>query len=298
MCCGWLGLRDPRIDTFGLFMYDLGDMDGEEPNPATKDLIRTPRALRNEDFLGDVIVQRAKQKRKFKLVLKKKIFLPQHNGRGSDLFFERLVYLQGEDDVIIQGMVDVDTEEKAIALAGISMAVAFGEAMGYSSDDLVEANVQNFVVPKFRSKRPATEWASFVYELREQLVKADSGDLQDQFLQIVQSSPTYGMHWFYVYKIDSSSLSDKLKSAPLELLLGFNADGLNVYDRSQNMLSSYPYADIQNWNGTSAQFNMTLTEAGKQFEFSVVTGQALDMAGLILDYIKIMMTEQDPTSAQ
>ena len=240
MCCGWLGLKDPRVDSFGLFVYDLGPMEGADKTDALSGLVRSPRPLRAEEFLGDVVVQRAKQKRKFKFVLKKKIFLPQHNSRGTDPFYERLVFLQAEDDTIIQGVIDVDSEEKAIALAGMSMAIAFGEAMGYTSDDLVEANCQNFIVPKFRgmfnficlipcnplyanghyklrpsvtaAKRTPTDWASFIFELREQLVKSDPQDLQDQFLQIVQTSPTYGVHWFYVYfnpanKVRGSSMS-------------------------------------------------------------------------------------------
>jgi myosin-7 len=109
MCSGWLDLKDSRVDSLGMFVYDLGEtddaatMDDSYKNAPYRDLIRTPRPLRNDDFMGDIIVQRARQRRKFKFVIKKKIFLPQHNGRGSDPFYERLVYLQAEDETIIQG---------------------------------------------------------------------------------------------------------------------------------------------------------------------------------------------------
>jgi hypothetical protein len=44
--------------------------------------------------MGDVIVQKARQKREFKFVFKRKIFLPSHNVPSEDNMFSRLVYLQ------------------------------------------------------------------------------------------------------------------------------------------------------------------------------------------------------------
>jgi hypothetical protein len=44
--------------------------------------------------MGDVIVQKARQKRDFKFVFKRKIFLPSHNEPSEDNMFARLVYLQ------------------------------------------------------------------------------------------------------------------------------------------------------------------------------------------------------------
>ena len=63
MCSGWLDLKDPRVDSLGMFVYDLGEtddastMDESYKNAAYRDLPRTPRPLRNDDFMGDIIVQ-------------------------------------------------------------------------------------------------------------------------------------------------------------------------------------------------------------------------------------------------
>ncbi len=63
MCSGWLDLKDPRVDTLGMFVYDLGEsedaatMDESYRLAPYRDLIRTPRPLRNDDFMGDIIVQ-------------------------------------------------------------------------------------------------------------------------------------------------------------------------------------------------------------------------------------------------
>jgi hypothetical protein len=111
ICSGWLQLKDPRSDTMGIFVYDVeGEpedapaRDGPDPYAAAPyaDLPRTPRPLRNDDFMGDVIVQKARQKRNFKFVLKKKIFLHEHQDRSEDPMYARLIYLQGEDEVLAQ----------------------------------------------------------------------------------------------------------------------------------------------------------------------------------------------------
>ena len=65
ICSGWLDLRDSRAYTMGLFVYDMGEI-AESTSAADKDktptifadLVRTPRPLRNEDCMGDVIVQK------------------------------------------------------------------------------------------------------------------------------------------------------------------------------------------------------------------------------------------------
>ena len=65
------------------------------------DLERTPRPLRNEDYMGDVIVQKARQKRDFKFVFKRKIFLPSHNTPSEDNMFSRLVRPPGQCHAVI-----------------------------------------------------------------------------------------------------------------------------------------------------------------------------------------------------
>ena len=52
--------------------------------------------------MGDVTVVKARQQRKFHFVLKKKIFLPKDTYAGDDSKWERLTYIQAEDEVIMQ----------------------------------------------------------------------------------------------------------------------------------------------------------------------------------------------------
>ena len=304
MCIGWLDLKDPRANTLGIFVYDLGEsedintLDETYKNAPYRDLVRTPRPLRNEDFMGDIIVQKARQRRKFKFVLKKKIFLPQHNERGSDPVYERLVYLQAEEETIIQGNIDIEDVERVVALASISLAVAFGEEMPNSQAELVKANVVDYIVPAWRDLKTKNEWATLVLANRDALIQADPEDLQDQFLQIVQESPLYGTHWFNVHKVDhpsSISVPKAIMNLPRDIVLAYNADGMHVYSTNRVNLISFPYADIYRWGGSSSQFSLIMADEtlADSFEFVVITGQAADMAAIILDHIRAIMAEQE-----
>jgi hypothetical protein len=247
--------------------------------------------------MGDVIVQKARQRRKLKFVLKKKIYLPNHYACGDDPFYERMVYLQAEDEVIIQGNIDIEKESEVIALAAISMAVAFGEDMGATVPDLVDAGVVDFIAPAWRKRKVPEEWATALLSHRDDLVTLDAEQLQEQFLQIVQQSPQYGTHWFYVYKVEStvnSQIPATIAQLPRSIILAFNCEGLHIYDTNRKYILNYAYADIFRWGGSSGQFSLILSDEtiGDSFEFVVITAQAADMAAIILDHIRAIMAEQ------
>jgi hypothetical protein len=106
LCFRWLQLKDSRSYTMGMFVYDVEADPEDGPDPygaaAYADLPRTPRPLRDDEFMGDVIVQKALQNRSFQFVLKKKIFLHEHQDRSDDPVYARLIYLQAKDEVLAQ----------------------------------------------------------------------------------------------------------------------------------------------------------------------------------------------------
>lgn len=304
MCSGWLDLKDPRVNTLGLFVYDLGEVEdprgGDNPfaNAPYSDLIRTPRPLRNEDFMGDIIVQKARQKRNFKFVLKKKIFLTTHEGRGDDPFYERMVYLQAEDEVIIQGNIDLSDEGEVAALGAISMAVAFHDEMGTTVQEIVDTPVLDFIAPAWRERKSPEDWAKLILDHRDAAVGNDPEELQEQFLEVVRKSPQYGTHWFYVHKVEppqNAVVPEAVRYLPRDIILGFNTEGLQMYDFNREFLISFPFADIYRWGGSSSQFSLIMADEGiaDSFEFVVTTSQAADMAAVILDHIRAIMAEQE-----
>jgi myosin heavy subunit len=302
ICSGWLDLKDHRANTMGIFVYDLGeigDSNSKEADPYAnapyKDLIRTPRPLRNEDFMGDVIVQKARQRRKFKFVIKKKIFVPQHYARGDDSYYERLVYLQAEDETIIQGNIPIDDVDTVTELASMSMTVAFGEDMPDSVDGLLNEGMLDFFPPAWREEKSPEEWAAAMLANRDRMVGMDTENLQAEFVSIVQENPLYGTHWFYVHKVVNTP-TDKtpriVKELPWDILLGFNSEGMHMYTFDRVLIHSFAFGEIYRWGGSSSQFSLIIwdSEIKESFELIVTTAQAADMAAIILDHIRTIMS--------
>ena len=297
MSCQVLLLQDKRINTLGIFVYDMGpihkDKDLDEAQPYAG-LARTPRPLSNDSFLGDVTVQKARQKRKYKFVIKQKIFLKKLYMRGNDANFERLCYLQGEDEAIVGDNLKIEQADHMAYLSAISLLINMGE-LGNSHAELMDADMPSFIAESWLSAMSEEEWSTKILEQ----VNANGGelrsksmeDLQDVFLKTIQSSPLYGSHFFNVRQV-----KNKVQQWPAELRLGFSQVGLTVYDMDKNDLAVFPFADIHRWGGSSTQFSLVLS--GKdigvdgQFEFVVLSSQAADMAAIILDMIRAIMSSK------
>ncbi len=79
------------------------------PNPTadantpegTHGLMKTPRPLPSDSFMGDVVTLKVRQNQAFKFVFKRKIYLKHMDDATDDLMFERLVYLQVRDEGLV-----------------------------------------------------------------------------------------------------------------------------------------------------------------------------------------------------
>ena len=291
LCGNWLSLTDPRINTLGIFVYDEGPIDASiSENAPYSDLERTPRPLRNDDYMGDVIVLKARQKRNFKFVLKKKLFLPNDNARGEDEKYERLVYIQGEDDVFSTGNVTIPDIETMANLSCISMSVAWGEELGNDYETLESQQLMSFVGPAWRDQLGPEEWAEKILSYTSSCVGNSSSDLEDMFLRCIEMCPNYGVHWFHVKLLGTPG--GKCRSLPKYLYYGFSHVGLTIYDLAKKPLQVFTYAEIYRWGGSSSQFSLILSddlEKASSMELVVVSAQAQDMAAIILDHIRALL---------
>jgi hypothetical protein len=140
-----------------------------------------------------------------------------------------------------------------------------------------------------------------ILQHRDALVANDPEDLQEQFLDVVRKSQQYGTHWFYVHKVEppaNAIVPEAVRGLPRDLILGFNTEGLQIYDFQRQFLLQFPFADIYRWGGSSSQFSLIMADEGiaDSFEFVVTTSQAADMAAVILDHIRAIMAEQEASN--
>lgn len=296
MCIGFVGFKDPRATSFGLFVRDMGEEDGAAPPEQLKGLKLADQPLSADDFLGDVFLEMRKKKRIFKLVFKRKIFLSQHSFRGTDLLFERLCYLQAEEEALREGHVVVEEEEKVVAMAGISMVLGLG--FDAVTEAAVLEKVPDFLLPEWKHKKFASYWAPLVMDLKTALVGFEPEDLQNTFLEAVQQNPLYGHIWFYAYKFEEGGVIPAAVSAllPRELLLGFNQEGVTLFTWGHKPLYKIGYADMQSWKGSSTQVSLTVVDTAhspEPFTLALLTSQGRAIMSVIVDYNRACIAEAE-----
>lgn len=299
ICTHFMELQDPRMSYFGIFVEDVNAAEGDEAvlNPlggsADSDtakveaLKKTPRPLQSENFMGDVVTVKVRQGQAFKFVFKRKIYLRHMDEPSDDAMYERLVYLQACDEVII-GNIPISTKEEVAKLVAQAIAIDLGDEIPTDADELVEADLEEYIPIPWRKKMPMEDWAKLVLTHRDDVLSEDAEDLQTSFVEEIRSHPLYGTLVFHVRK---HTFPEAMKSFPEFLIVGFNSEGLHFLNEERETLASFGYADIYRWGGSSSQFSIIIWNAETQDtdDVSMFTSQAADMASLILDYITAIM---------
>ena len=121
----------------------------------------------------------------------------------------------------------------------------------------MEGSILEYIPPYVREKLSPEAWTNLFLQHREDLTKVGRDILEGMFLQIVQTNPMFGSHWFHVYKLDESKTPLKFQQLPRELLLAFNSQGMQIHNMSGNLLIKYAYIDIARW-GEAAPSNFEL----------------------------------------
>ncbi len=290
ICAHFGGLQSARTDIMGLFVYDLGPIN-DEAAERSGILPFTPSPLRNEDYMGDQFIRKARQCRDFKFVYKRKIFLQNHQWPTKDLAFDRLCYLQAEDDVIKTGTLEIDDQSSAILLSSIAMAIDTAlEGDAPTQEHELKAGIVKYIPPGWEGKVDLNVWVSEMKMVWPDLISKDRHELETLFVEQCRDRPMYGSHFFYATKVQC--IPDLASNLPKQLLLAFNADGMHIFGvNKKQLLQQFSYSDVHSWRGTRRQVSLTIwdQDTDSVFELILKTQQAQDAAAIILDHISTVM---------
>jgi myosin heavy subunit len=292
ICNHFMELNDDRMQYFGIFVEDVDDPDmptlaNSDDAPPYAGLPKTARPLQNENFMGDVVTVKVRHNQAFRFVYKRKIYLKTLDGPSEDQMFERLCFLQAQDSVI-KGDLPVESKKEAAKLAALAMVTEFSDDFEESTDYLMEMNVTDFIPVDWRDKLEPEQWAQKVLDQTKGLLELNAEDLQAQYVAAVKEHPLYGTCFFHVRK---NKFPEQFSDYPDHCIIALNSNGLHFLNEAKETLISFGYADIYRWGGSSTQFNIIIwnPETRDTDDVSMFTGQAADMAALILDYITAIM---------
>ncbi len=290
ICAHFGGLKNPRTDIMGIFVYDLGPI-SDEAAERSGILPFTPSPLRNDDYMGDQFIRKARQCRDFKFVYKRKIFLQNHHWPTNDIALDRLCYLQVEDDVIKTGTLEIDDQGSAILLSSIAMALDTAlEGDTPIQDHELKAKIGKYTPPGWEGKVDLNVWVSEMKTIWPDLISKGRHELETLFVEQCRDRPMYGSHYFYASKVQC--IPDLASNLPKQLLLAFNVDGMHIFGvNKKQLLQQYSYSDIHSWKGTRRQVSLTIwdQDTDSVFELILKTQQAQDAAAIILDHISAVI---------
>ena len=151
--------------------------------------------------MGDVIVLKARQRRHFKFVYKRKIYLPSQFGESNDPAFERITYLQAEDEAINLGNVTPADQAAALELGAVSLYAALGDDFTADAGDLEAMDAPpftDFLPPAFRETVNASQLVALRGPLGIAAAEGDEAaqeslvaDLQRKFVRTCAELPLY-----------------------------------------------------------------------------------------------------------
>jgi len=306
ICGHFLSLTDEREKFFGIWVVDgeddeedaspvynsgysaaraphpdePGPPSDEPPPPPLPSAVtspmppRTPRPLRNKDYMGDIVVALTRSRRSFRFVYKRKLFFGGNERPSTDMVFSRLMYLQAAD-MIIDGSIPVTKEPDVVTLTAMAIA-ADCEEFPATEQELLDESLMEYLPAPWRMRKPDSAWAKIILAARGKVAKRTLEDLQADYLGRVSKMPLWGHAFFYVRTHEEAA----------DEILSVSYEGVHHLSLARVIINSWSFADIHRWGGSSTQFWLLVYDrnTNKKSKLQYVTQQARDISSLILDY--------------
>ncbi|GBG24692.1 Myosin-6 [Hondaea fermentalgiana] len=270
---GYSAARAPQHD-------EIGPPSDEPPPPPLPSAVtspmppRTPRPLRNKDYMGDIVVALTRSRRSFRFVYKRKLFFGNNERPSKDMVFSRLMYLQAAD-MIIDGSIPVTKEPDVVTLTVIAIAADCDEFPN-TEQDLLDESLMEYLPAPWRMRKPDSAWAKIILASRGKVAKRELEDLQTDYLSRVSKMPLWGHAFFYVRTDEHAG----------DEILSVSCDGVHNLSLARVIVNSWSFADIHRWGGSSSQFWLLVYDrnTNKKTKLQYISQQARDISSLILDY--------------
>ena len=220
-CVDAVGVTDRRRSQFGIFVVDVAVQQGRASAadahassdlparhahaPPHADLPIAPRALSDEEFLGDVCMHKLFERKPFKLVFMRKLYLRDDDAPSrTDDKFNRLVYIQAVEAMFAGALVLRD-EETVLRLATQTIAVDLGDRFPISVTGLLDAECMDYIPASWRAQNAPAEWAAMILQARPHATRMEKVALQDAVVATLKTNALYGSRFFSVKKAKCDS---------------------------------------------------------------------------------------------
>ena len=120
--------------------------------------------------------------------------------------------------------------------------------------------IERAVPATWREMNEPEGWAEKVLARAQAgaMLDAQPTELQVRYVAAIKDHPLYGTCFFHVRR---HKFPAQFADYPPHVLIALNSEGLHFLNEARETLSSFGYADIYRWGGSSTQFNIIVRAA-------------------------------------
>ena len=218
------------------------------------------RFLDDNEIIADVLsiwksdMRKAKANKEdilFRFYLKLLIYHPYDEYLIDNIAIQ---YYQTVYDVI-SGKFNL-TEIEILILGSLQLVNEFGNDIEKAYIYMTE-NYQNYVPWKYMYIMSNDQWIEKIMEFYSYFMNYEQNECKKEYIQLLESHSTFKTQLFDC-KFDIKKSSENVDNIPLECILGFQKEGIQIFDMDKEKVVFYEYIHIQNWGVSPSSFVIML----------------------------------------
>jgi len=132
--------------------------------------------------------------------------------------------------------------DEAVTLAGIQFHVIYGDHKDEThSAGFIEDKIKEYIPKNLLKEKKPKEWEALILKAHQKYRTTSDSELA--YINYVKQVSYYGTEYF----ICKNTLNKKL---PERVILGINAEGIQLMKKEQEIVFTSPWADLVSWIGT------------------------------------------------
>ena len=189
----------------------------------------------------------------FRFYLKLLIYYPYDETIIDNVAIE---YYQTLYDVI-SGKFNL-SECEILILGALQLVNEFGNDIQKAYMHIKE-NYQNYIPWKFMYFMSNDQWIEKIMEFYSYFMNYEQNECKKEYINSLMNHSTYKTQLFDA-KFDIKKSTDNSDNIPLECILGFKQEGIEMFDTNLEPIIFYEYKQIENWGVSPNFFVITINE--------------------------------------
>ena len=150
------------------------------------------------------------------------------------------------------------TEEEILILGALQLVNEFGNEIEKAYININE-NYQNYIPWKFMHIMSNDRWIEKIMEFYSYFMSYEQNECKKEYIKLLEKHDTFKTQLFDC-KFDEKKSGENIDNIPMECILGFKQEGIQIFDMKKEKICFYEYTRIQNWGVSMNYFVISINE--------------------------------------